>query len=220
MSTNWYRHTVVALLLTGSACRHVAAPVTIGVAQPVAYPSGDAADVYRTVVAYLAGTNKAPKNIAVLFGETVGTGMGYNPRSEWTKRAARLHLDSTLVEDVIAENQTSIKIDPGFFTPGRLVILSSADMKALDERGKTLEEEARRNHSPYDLGFWMAFHEKYPNAPGTITLSRIGFNKSHTEAALYYVYACGGLCADGGFMILRKKDDRWEIAVKQTEWVS
>ena len=53
---------------------------------------------------------------------------------------------------------------------------------------------------------WKQFNKRYPNAPGIFVVSRIGFNRDHTEAVMYAAKACGNLCGDGQYVWLVKRD--------------
>lgn len=69
--------------------------------------------------------------------------------------------------------------------------------------------------------FWRAFHERYPNSSGLITLTRPGFNAARTEAILNVDRGCGGLCGDGTIILLaRDAAGRWRVVHTRGTWVS
>lgn len=71
------------------------------------------------------------------------------------------------------------------------------------------------------MRFWRAFHERYPNSSGLITLTRPGFNAARTQAILNVDRGCGGLCG-GGTIILLARDPagRWRVVHTRGTWVS
>jgi len=52
----------------------------------------------------------------------------------------------------------------------------------------------------------------------TITLSRIGFNSSHTEAVFSMSYWCGGLCGGGFAFYIVKENGLWKVNRKSALW--
>jgi hypothetical protein len=67
---------------------------------------------------------------------------------------------------------------------------------------------------------WKIFNKKYPNANGIISISRVGFNKSKTQALISVSHSCGSLCGEGSYKLLKKKNNNWEIEKSFTTWVS
>lgn len=68
--------------------------------------------------------------------------------------------------------------------------------------------------------FWTEFHKRYPRSSGIISLSNIGFNQQRDQAFLYASRHCGGLCAQGDYVLLKKVDGRWRIVKEDNVWVS
>lgn len=69
--------------------------------------------------------------------------------------------------------------------------------------------------------FWNAFHERYPNASGILTLSRVGFDRRRTEATVRFANSCGWLCGHGGTWIFTKNNGEWKKSGSiGPEWVS
>jgi hypothetical protein len=67
---------------------------------------------------------------------------------------------------------------------------------------------------------WKEFKKRYPTAPGIFVVSRIGFNRDHTEAVLYAAKACGNLCGDGQFIWIVRRDGSWVVAGQTTAWIA
>jgi len=53
-----------------------------------------------------------------------------------------------------------------------------------------------------------------------MSLSRIGFNSSKTQALVYVANVCGGLCGTGEFYLLGKVDGKWKIQNELIVWIS
>jgi hypothetical protein len=76
---------------------------------------------------------------------------------------------------------------------------------------RTPEEHAKQ---------WKEFDEKYPNSPGIISLSRVGFNSDKDQALVYVANRCGGLCGKGYYVLLMKSGERWKVQKEMLLWVS
>jgi hypothetical protein len=76
-------------------------------------------------------------------------------------------------------------------------------------------------HPNEPMRFWRAFHQRYPDSSGLISLSRVGFNAARTQAVLNVDRGCGGLCGDGTILLLaRDAAGRWRVAATRGTWVS
>jgi len=67
---------------------------------------------------------------------------------------------------------------------------------------------------------WKEFYEKYPNSPGIISLSRVGFNSNKDQAVVYVANSCAGLCGKGYYVFLMKSDKGWIVQKEMMLWVS
>lgn len=67
---------------------------------------------------------------------------------------------------------------------------------------------------------WKNFFSKFPNAPGILLVSRVGFNSDKTEAVVYAGKSCGTLCGEGYYVRLTKIGDRWTVADQTTVWIA
>jgi hypothetical protein len=56
-----------------------------------------------------------------------------------------------------------------------------------------------------------AFERRHALAPGTVAVSRIGFDASGSQALLYVSFSCGSLCGRGTFVLLERNAGRWEV---------
>ncbi len=57
-------------------------------------------------------------------------------------------------------------------------------------------------------------------AHGLVTLSEIRFDQSHTHAIVWYGFRCGGLCGNGGTVLMEKKDGKWREEKSCSIWMS
>jgi len=67
---------------------------------------------------------------------------------------------------------------------------------------------------------WNLFYERYPGSSGYVSFSRVGFNGNATQALVYVVCVCGGLCGTGGYVLLEKKGGTWRTQRWLASWIS
>lgn len=58
---------------------------------------------------------------------------------------------------------------------------------------------------------WKEFHRKYPEAPGYITISRVGFDEGRNQALVLTRFVCHPLCVEGVYVLLTKTDEKWKV---------
>jgi len=68
--------------------------------------------------------------------------------------------------------------------------------------------------------YWDRFYKKFPDSPGFIAFSKVGFNNQHDQAFVYVTRGCGELCGGAEFVLLKKVNGKWEIVNEQVQWVS
>jgi hypothetical protein len=109
------------------------------------------------------------------------------------------------IDDFKQKNAQPSDIENKFPLSTKVTLLSKADVdKFFGEGG----------------GWWKAFYEKYPNSPGLITFSNVGFNNEMTQALLYVGTQCDGLCGEGNYVLLSKTDGNWKVERKVMTWIS
>ena len=69
-------------------------------------------------------------------------------------------------------------------------------------------------------GMWPAFYKQFPHSQGLLTFSRVGFSADGTQAFFYYGNQCEGLCGVGGYVIMQKQGNSWEVDREIAMWVS
>ena len=149
---------------------------------------------------------------------------------------------------IVVENRTSIGVPPGMWattsvqgadTSKFLAKLSAdtrADYQAKNKKSMALPQRCELapecsaedvvsltaivvTKNKNDKG-WKNFFSKYPNAPGILLVSRIGFNSDKTEAIVYAGKSCGTLCGEGYYVRLTKIGERWAVADQTTVWIA
>ncbi len=67
---------------------------------------------------------------------------------------------------------------------------------------------------------WDIFYQRYPDAPGIMTLSRVGFNASLDEALVYIGNQSHWLAGAGYYVLLRKANGAWTVDQQVMTWIS
>ena len=114
-------------------------------------------------------------------------------------------VDSGTVVSFRSRNDAAYPISPDMNIGGPYTLLSQAG------RQKIFGE----NQSG-----WEIFYERYPQAPGITTLSRVGFNNSLDQALLYIGTQSNWLVGSGYYILLKKLDGAWSIDQRVMTWIS
>jgi hypothetical protein len=122
------------------------------------------------------------------------------------EKLAEFKLDDDLIESLLNENKATSSLEYSFTLPVRYVLIGREEINKLILEGG----------DPY----WKRFKEKYPKSAGIIGLSRIGFTPSKEEALVHITNACGGLCGESHYILLRKEEKGWTIREKMLMSVS
>jgi hypothetical protein len=186
------------------------------------YPVGDATPVYRAVLdlIYLDG-NKRPSVIIML--DTAEGRMGGPCAFAKCLGDAWKHKSKMDTATVLAFARFSRK-RPGmrpFGYPIPIVFISYDDVRRMDADG---HEVIASHPMPNDLpqrswGFWAELQRKYPGAWGVTILSKVGFNKRHTEALVQAHQWCSDDCRVHETLFLRQTKGRWRIVERIPEQV-
>jgi hypothetical protein len=85
----------------------------------------------------------------------------------------------------------------------------------------TLLSQAGRNRIfGQNQSGWEVFYNRYPQAPGITTLSRVGFNSSFDQALVYIGTQSNWLAGAGYYVLLKKVDRVWSIDQQAMVWIS
>lgn len=83
-----------------------------------------------------------------------------------------------------------------------------------------LSEQAKKELFQVNQSGWDVFYNRYPQAPGIITLSQVGFNQSGDQALVYLGLQSNWLAGSGNFILLGKFNGKWIILQQVTSWIS
>lgn len=111
---------------------------------------------------------------------------------------------SMLVDDYKNKNAKVYKLENKFSIPHTVILISRKELNEIFQNEKG----------------WDAFYEKYPDSPGTIQISRVGFNSNQTQAILYFGYQRGPLWGEGYRIFLTKDEGEWVVKEEVLMWVS
>ncbi len=107
------------------------------------------------------------------------------------------------------------RMDPGVALSDRMHLVNAG------QQGPTINEEEISNHGRAGAPLPKAGEPTaQPIATELFTFSEIIFNKDHTRALVQYEYYCGGMCGDGGSMILQKEGGQWSLRGRCSYWIS
>ena len=105
--------------------------------------------------------------------------------------------DEVVVESFLVRNQKSNQLEPNL------------DME-LDYQLLT-QEEVDEFRPQYESGGWEAFNEKYPNASGFLTFSRVGFNADVSQALVFFEESMYDQLIEGGYYFMVWQDGQWVV---------
>jgi hypothetical protein len=164
--------------------------------------SDDAGQVYATVLDKLYSLyGEAPRSIVLTEGRA----------NSWIELPQhRSRIDSSTIASYKLYAQLRDAVRPAFKSALPITWTSDTALKLLERAGAPLAAAAMQRideQSP----LWLAFHEKYPDAWGYTSLSRVGFNTNHTEALMFARHSCGSACVNADFWFLERKNESWYI---------
>jgi hypothetical protein len=67
---------------------------------------------------------------------------------------------------------------------------------------------------------WDRFYERFPHAPGIVTLSRVGFNATRDQALVYVGNQRNQRIGAGYYVLLTLRDGEWTLEQDIMEWIS
>jgi hypothetical protein len=72
----------------------------------------------------------------------------------------------------------------------------------------------------FGSGKWDEFYRRYPTSRGLVFLSRVGFNKTITQALLYFVKEYDGGAGEGSLILFEKNGNEWTLKSQVDVWIS
>jgi hypothetical protein len=101
-------------------------------------------------------------------------------------------------DSYVERNRTSVRVQKVF---GLKVALQIVPYKKIESLFDMIELEED----------WKTFYRMFPHSNGYIRFSRAGFNRAGDEAFVSTAWMSGSLSGEGRYLLLRKKDGRWNI---------
>jgi len=83
-----------------------------------------------------------------------------------------------------------------------------------------LTEDQRSQIFGQNQDGWQVFYEQYPDAPGIIELSQVGFNSTFDQALVYVGDQVHWLAGAGYFVLLNKVNGTWSVDQQVMTWIS
>jgi len=83
-----------------------------------------------------------------------------------------------------------------------------------------LSQEERNELFAINQNGWEMFYNRYPDSPGIITLSRVGFNARLDEALVYIGNQSHWMAGAGYYVLLKKENGLWVIKQQVLVWIS
>lgn len=186
------------------------------------YPIGDAVPVYRAVLdlLYLDGSKRPP--VIVMIDSAEAHMGGPCPfvkclSGPWKHKSK---MDSSTLRSYawITRKRPGL-VQFGYPIP--IVFISYDDVRRMEADGK---EFLASHPMPPDLpkptwGFYSELLRKYPGAWGVTILTKVGFNKRHTEALVQAHEWCSDDCRVHETLFLRQTRGRWRVVERIPEQV-
>lgn len=171
------------------------APVTLdpeAPPPPPPAPPGLALDALEyQIIAAVLKHGLEPGQSHVVFAETTVPGPGRLVKNaeEVAKVAKQLEVPPELLDDWAVRNAkpARLKTGQGLGVAYELV---------------GFEEQRRLFSSTDPAAGWAAFHQRFPQAPLLIRVSRAGFDAGLTHALVYVEFECGAECGSGRLVTL------------------
>lgn len=100
------------------------------------------------------------------------------------------------------------------------LVESCASLRIVDKAEIDRYMEIPIESRPMGFDAWSAFYAGFKGAQGLLTLSLPGYSTQRDIAIVQVAGACGELCGNGSFWILRKVSGRWQFEKSVQGWIS
>jgi hypothetical protein len=155
------------------------------------YDQAEAQRVYDALLSSKYFYKGSDRTVWVIKTETQG---GIWP--ECLPKAEELDLDDWQgIRDFVKENQAAKLLDLRFTWSAPVVVVSRTEPQ------DSLDDETA----------WKLFHETYPDSPGTLAFSAVGFNERRDRALVRTTFECGFLCGGIRFHALERRGNVWRV---------
>lgn len=105
--------------------------------------------------------------------------------------------DKETVDSFLARNQESNPLKPNLDLALDYQLLS--------------QEEVDEFQPQSESGGWDVFNEKYPDASGFLTLSKVGFNSDLSQALVFFKLSLFDQLLEGGYYFMVWQDGEWVV---------
>jgi hypothetical protein len=155
------------------------------------YDQAEAQRVYDALLSSKYFYKGSDRTVWVIKTETQG---GIWP--ECLPKPEELDLDDWQgIRDFVKENQAAKLLDLRFTWSAPVVVVSRTEPQ------DSLDDETA----------WKLFHETYPDSPGTLAFSTVGFNERRDRALVRTTFECGFLCGGIRFHALERRGNVWRV---------
>lgn len=128
------------------------------------------------------------------------------PRFQYSVRAEPFPSQETL-DSYVERNRKSVALQKLFKLNVKFQIVPYKKIESLFDMIE-LEED------------WKTFYRMFPHSNGYIRFSRAGFNRAGDEAFVSTAWMRGSLYGEGRYVLLRKKEGRWNVEASVPTWMS
>jgi len=173
--------------------------------KPTLTPTPDAVQEEERVYKALIESNY-PSNFLVIMDKTQTDVLGLASEETYQFVKENLqHLSADTMDDFKIRNVDPSSLKASMVLGSRYLLFTEKDKQEL----------FKINQSGWDV-----FYNRYPDAPGIITLSRVGFNGQMNQALVYLGIQSHWLAGSGNFYLLNKVNGEWVIDEQVMTWIS
>jgi hypothetical protein len=119
------------------------------------------------------------------------------------------HLKRETLADYLTQNRESAGLSKSFNLQRPAVMLSDHDLSTM-----LITTKLKVNFAPLSSRKinWSVFYDRYPLAPGLISLSRVGFDSQMTQALVYEEIQANDNGTWGRYLVLTRETGEWLIS--------
>ena len=114
-------------------------------------------------------------------------------------------MDPGTLEDFKSRNETSHSLRTSMILGSRYYLMSQEEMQGLFGENQN---------------GWEIFYNRYPEAPGIITFSKVGFNEAVDQALVYLGIQSHWLAGSGTYFLMEKIGGTWTVKQSAMTWIS
>jgi hypothetical protein len=164
----------------------------------------DEADVLRLCLSRIGSSSKQVVQDHTYLGLTEPSSAEALERTANYLRTNLKGLREETLADFLEKNREPHPVAPPLTLEGQLLPMSDADISHIfrDDKG------------------WTRFREMYPLSAGTIGFSRVGFDRSLTQAIVYAGIQVDWTAGRGTYTLFAKTDEGWTESATTVSWIS